>query len=201
MNSTRLRPVGDNRRLAAAPSRAPGTAPRATASDGTSGTWPVTILPTKPAVAASAVMASELPIVMRIGTPTTTMRSGTSRKAPPAPTRPAATPTPAQTTIAFGRLNSTRPRKGAELLNGVPSASVGTNRSASAPSRHQPEHQEEQVVVGVLGEDGADKRGARHDQAAEQRRDRTGPFALGGGRGTPSPPPRTPAPSSPPPPS
>src|SRR2546426_488608 len=55
-------------------------------------------LPTKPAVAAIAVIPSELPIAIRTGTPTTTIRSGTSTNPPPAPTAPAASPTPPATT-------------------------------------------------------------------------------------------------------
>src|SRR5438876_4450507 len=43
-------------------------------------------------------------IVTRIGTPTTTRSSGTKRNAPPAPTRPAATPDRKST-----RLNSSHP--------------------------------------------------------------------------------------------
>src|SRR5438034_11668392 len=52
----------------------------------------------------SAVMASELPIVTRIGTPTTTSSNGTSRNAPPAPTSPAPTPTLPHTVAVSGRL-------------------------------------------------------------------------------------------------
>ena len=74
-------------------------------SAGTNGIWCVISLPTTPAVAAIAVMPSELPMVTRTGMPTTTTRSGTSRNPPPAPTNPAARPTPPATTAIRSGLN------------------------------------------------------------------------------------------------
>src|SRR5438128_1506818 len=118
----RLSATPDNRRLASAPSCAPGRAPRATSSAGTSGTWCVASLPTTPAVAAAAVIASEEPMVTRIGTPTTTSRSGINSQAPPAPTKPAATPTPPAMTAVREALYSL--------------SSAGTPRSSGGSGRN-----------------------------------------------------------------
>ena len=138
-----------------APSWAPGTAPRTTASDDDSGTCPVATLPTTPAVAASAVIASELPMVIRIGRPTTTMSSGTSRNAPPAPTRPAAVPTAAQTSSALGQLN-------VDLVGGDRRVDrLGRDdEQRERGQRHDAEDEQQEPIVDVLGGDGAGERAA-----------------------------------------
>ena len=73
-------------------------------------------------------MASELPIVTRIGTPTTTSSNGTSRNAPPAPTSPAPTPTLPHTVAVSGRLK----RRGSPMGRDGAAASTGTIMSAPA---------------------------------------------------------------------
>src|SRR2546428_499020 len=141
-------PSGGTRGLTTGPSCAPGAAAATTARVGSSGIWPVTSLPTKPAVAASAVIASELPIVTRIGTPTTTRSSGTRRNAPPAPTRPAATPTPPETIAE--RPDLERRRQGEQERNHddrAPDAEQPRHERAAEPERQQGQSERERHRV------------------------------------------------------
>src|SRR5882762_5179541 len=121
-------PKGDSRWLTTAPSCAPGIVPATTARVGASGIWAVTSLPRKPDEAATATIASELPIVTRIDTSTMTRKSGTSRNPPPAPTRPAARPMTPATPAARHRLKLT----GASPSRAA-SPPAPTNTSAAAP--------------------------------------------------------------------
>ena len=92
-----------------------------------------------PAVAASAVIASELPIVTRMGTPTTTSSSGTRRKAPPAPTRPAAKPTPPATVAVSVRLYS-RSSAGAATSGCGAGTNISTHASVTMSAKTMSSH-------------------------------------------------------------
>ena len=86
--STPRRTGTGTRRLTRPPSGAPVSEPSTTVSAGHSGTWPVSALPRKPVTAEMPTMASEVPMLSRIGTRSTPTSTGTSEERPARPDEP-----------------------------------------------------------------------------------------------------------------